>query len=160
MQNQFSDFYFSSYGHLYTPIFDAIFTITRKIKILKLIFHSVQHTRHLSCKDGHFWGSGGRGLHILTWDRTKIMIFFWMKSENLILKKPTYKSLMRTTGVRIARGCRYGKTQRVFLRIIMIHDVNHCILRTHGQGYVMGLFQGYLWITSLGYSQLHSQPAE
>ena len=30
-----------------------------------MIFHSIQHCAHLSCKYGHFW------LHILTWDRLK-----------------------------------------------------------------------------------------
>ena len=46
--------------------------ITRKIKIGKFTFYSVQHNGqfgHLSCKYGHFSGEGG--LHILTWDRAK-----------------------------------------------------------------------------------------
>ena len=38
-----SNFYFTSYGHFCTPIFDEFFTITRKIKNGKLIFHSIQH---------------------------------------------------------------------------------------------------------------------
>ena len=33
-----------------------IFTITLKIKIGSMIFHSFHQTVHLSCKDGHFWG--------------------------------------------------------------------------------------------------------
>ena len=36
--------------------FRWIFTITRKIKIWKMNFHSFQHIAHLSCQDGHFWG--------------------------------------------------------------------------------------------------------
>ena len=36
--------------------------ITQKNKKRKnLIFHSIQHIPHLSCKDGHFWEAEGRG---------------------------------------------------------------------------------------------------
>ena len=45
--SDFSHFYFSSYGHFCTPIFDELFTITRKIKSGKIIFHSIQHIARL-----------------------------------------------------------------------------------------------------------------
>ena len=52
------NFYFSSYGWIFIeswPYFEYKMTITRKIKIVKLIFHSFQHIPHLSCKFEHFW---------------------------------------------------------------------------------------------------------
>ena len=67
MKNQFSDFYFSSYDHFCTQNysnFRYIFTITRKIKIgkiVKLIFHA-----HLSLKREQTWGEGA--LNILSWE--------------------------------------------------------------------------------------------
>ena len=61
--------YFELWSFLYSnhSNFRWIFTITQKIKIEKLIFHSIQHIPHLSYKSDYFWG--GRGLHVLTWDR-------------------------------------------------------------------------------------------
>ena len=47
-KKQFSDFHFSSYGVNGVMGFEIIFTITRKINIGKLIFHSIQHIAHLS----------------------------------------------------------------------------------------------------------------
>ena len=43
-------------------------SITWKIKIWNMIFHSIRHCAHLSCKYGHLWG--GRGLHILSWEKS------------------------------------------------------------------------------------------
>jgi len=54
------------------PHFRWIFTITRKIKIGKLIFHSLQHIAHLSWKWNQNWGWGGG--HILSWDRAKLIL--------------------------------------------------------------------------------------
>ena len=48
-KNQISDSYFSNYGYfcdVITPIFDEFVTITRIIKIGKLIFHSSQDIAH------------------------------------------------------------------------------------------------------------------
>ena len=79
MKNQFSDFYFPSYSWLYLlfagdtpyytsvtsqkkcpskvvkftenlPILSTNMTISQKLKIGRLIFHSFQHIPHLSCK--------------------------------------------------------------------------------------------------------------
>ena len=68
MKNKFSDFfdfYFSSYGRFCTQklvnfqwILSTKSTITRKLKIDKLIFHLIQHCAHPSCKYGHFWSRG------------------------------------------------------------------------------------------------------
>ena len=45
------------------PIF-----ITRKIKIWKWFFHSIQHIAHLSLKWEKNWGEG---LHILSWEKSQ-----------------------------------------------------------------------------------------
>ena len=56
MKNLFSDiwdFYFSSYGENSSKVDHILSTkmaITRRIKNVKLIFHSFQHNPHLSCK--------------------------------------------------------------------------------------------------------------
>ena len=61
-------FLFSSYGLFWLnhPNFRYIFSITRKIKIWKFIFHSIHHIVHLSWKWDQNWGGG---LHILSWEK-------------------------------------------------------------------------------------------
>ena len=72
----FQIFLFSSYGHFlvilwrHHPIFDEVFTITRKIKIwefLYYIFHSFQPTLNHPLKPDQNWGGGS--LHILSWEK-------------------------------------------------------------------------------------------
>ena len=58
---------------LKTVNFRWIFTTTRKIKIIKYIFHSIQHIAHLSL--GWEQNLGGH-LHILSWEISQ----FWNKS--------------------------------------------------------------------------------
>ena len=43
-------------------------------KIWDIIFNSFQHIAHLLCKDGHFWGWGGR-LHTLLCDKASFNQF-------------------------------------------------------------------------------------
>ena len=68
-----SDFYFSSYGHfcdVITPIFDAIFTIYRKIKLgnfFNYLFQSASSIERIKTDGGEGgWGS----LLILSWEAT------------------------------------------------------------------------------------------
>ena len=61
--------FFPCYGQFCSPIFGQFFTITRKIKIRKLIFHSIQHIAHLSLKWEQNWR---RGLYIPTWEIPEI----------------------------------------------------------------------------------------
>ena len=67
-------------------------TITEKIKngkIRKIIFHSLQHSGHLSCKYGHFWG--GVGVHTVNWDRAYVTTKLYIES---ILKILSYTYLI------------------------------------------------------------------
>ena len=57
------------------PNFRWIFTITRKIKIWKLILHLIEHIAHLSLKPEQNWGRGG--LHILIWEEALMIIYIW-----------------------------------------------------------------------------------
>ena len=78
--SDFSDFHFSRYGHFctkYHPNFRWIFTITWKIKIGILTFHSIQQYCASFMKTGSKLGGeeeGGRCLYILSWDRANIHI--------------------------------------------------------------------------------------
>ena len=74
---------------LKTVNFRWIFTITRIIKIINLIFHSIQHNAHLSWKWGQNWG--GRvciSLVILLWCiyDTQLIITYAASLENLTEK--------------------------------------------------------------------------
>ena len=53
-EKSISDINFSSYREKFIENWGTKMTITRNIKIWKLIFHSFQHIPHLSCKFGHF----------------------------------------------------------------------------------------------------------
>ena len=59
---------------LKTIIFWWIFTITRKIKIGKLFFHSFQHIAHLSWNWDQKWGGGG--LVVVNWDKAHNFCIF------------------------------------------------------------------------------------
>ena len=73
--SDFSQFHFSSYGHFCTLIFDEFFTITLKLKIRKLFFHSIQHISYLPWKWDQNWGEERWGLHILRWEKANLQKF-------------------------------------------------------------------------------------
>ena len=73
--SDFSDFlFFELWSFLYWkhPNFRWIFTITWKIKIEKLIFHSIQHIP-IFHQNGSKTDEGG--LHIHSWEKAQ---FFWL----------------------------------------------------------------------------------
>ena len=95
MKNQFSDFYFSSYGYFCTQNivnFRWIFTHSSKNKNCKkkyFVFHSIQHIPHLSYRSDHFWGGGGLSayLNLEKANKNKLVIFN-LQSSRLI--PPSY----------------------------------------------------------------------